>query len=486
MNLNFNGDLLKEKFGYLSGPATALENPTLQAQAQNYRRFLSNQMYLIDKNRITEKIPNLENLHASRKIDGEFCLLFFDGETAITCNPGGTIRAGLPCLEEAANLLVKEKIKNGVFACELFLKKKGRERVHDVIRVARNPKTKKDLASLSLYIFDIVELNGEKVTGDSAATVKRIAELFEAGVFVKPVESVEVDSNLKIVRLFEDWVEDQGSEGIVVRHDSVGWFKIKPEHNIDAVVVGFSDSINERQGMLHDMLVGLLRSDGNIQLLGKVGNGFSDDDRREYFSRLAKMEVKSDYVEVSSNYLAYTWVEPTLIIELKVLDVISKKSRGDNINKMVLEWDAKNETYSGIRKMPFVSVFAPRFERVRDDKSFSPDDIGTHQVSDLVEIDQIDKELAEIELPPSEILKREVYVKEQGEKVMVRKFFLWKTNKEKTGEYPEFITYYTDFSSQRKDPLQTKIQPAHDLESAERDFAELIENGVKSGWNKHG
>ena len=43
--------------------------------------------------------------HLSRKIDGEFSVLVFDGKEAFLLNPGGTVRAGLALLTEAATAL---------------------------------------------------------------------------------------------------------------------------------------------------------------------------------------------------------------------------------------------------------------------------------------------------------------------------------------------------------------------------------------------
>lgn len=485
MNLKFDSKQFTKKLGdYLVGTATALQDSTLQTQAQNYKRQLSNQMYPVEKLSITEKIPSLEGYTVSRKIDGEFCLLFFDGSNTISCNPGGTVRVGLPCFAEFSKLLKDAGVGEAVFACELFVKKKERERVHDVIRLARKPSDKKQLSSLAVYVFDIVSIE-EKSLEKTVEVNKKIQDIFGKGVLVASIEFQITDSNRKILEIYEKWVETEGSEGLVVRHDGVGWFKIKPVHTIDCAIVGFSDSTNERKGMLHDLLVGLFRPDGSLQLLGKVGGGFSDDERRELFGKLKKSVVESDYVETSSAYLAYEWILPKVVAEIKCLDVIATNSRGDNINKMVLTWDKKNKKYLGMRKMPFVSILAPSFVRLRDDKSVNLEEVGIKQVSALVEIDDIEKKLAEIELPKSEMINRKVFYKRQGEKLMVRKILMWKTNKEHTNEYPAFITFYSDFSSQRKNALTTKMKPANDIKTAERSFEEFLEQLVKKGWEQY-
>ena len=45
-------------------------------------------------------------------------MLIWDGEKLISVNPGGTVRFGLPCYEEAEKLLKKAKVKDALFGGE--------------------------------------------------------------------------------------------------------------------------------------------------------------------------------------------------------------------------------------------------------------------------------------------------------------------------------------------------------------------------------
>ena len=86
--------------------------------------------------------------------------------------------------------------------------------------------------------------------------------------------------------------------------------------------------------------------------------------------------------------------------------------------------------------------------------------------------------------PKSELIKREVYVKESKGKKMVRKFVLWKTNKESSGDYPAYVCYITDYSSTRKDMLKSDIKISNKLEQIETMFAAEIVENIKKGWEK--
>src|SRR5215468_2663557 len=130
------------------------------AQSQDYRRQVQARMKPIDADGI-KKLP-VAQYHVSRKIDGEFnCLVCQDGE-AILVNPGGTVRVGLDFLDEIANEFTVDGIRRAVIAGELwFARPNGRERVHDVTRVARRPESEGELARLAFSAFDIIEWDGQ-------------------------------------------------------------------------------------------------------------------------------------------------------------------------------------------------------------------------------------------------------------------------------------------------------------------------------------
>ena len=73
----------------------------------------------------------------------------------------------------------------------------------------------------------------------------------------------------------------EGEEGLVcVDEDNKAIYKIKPRHNVDAVILGFTES-PDTPDSLRVLLVGLMRPDNSFQIFAKVGTGFDDEQRRE-------------------------------------------------------------------------------------------------------------------------------------------------------------------------------------------------------------
>ena len=81
------------------------------------------------------------------------------------------------------------------------------------------------------------------------------------------------------------------------------------------------------------------RPDGCCQVLGRVGSGVTDQERRDWLCDLRGWVVGSDYTEANDG-LAYRMVWPRHVIELRVLDVIAQTTRGQPIRSMCLDWQA--------------------------------------------------------------------------------------------------------------------------------------------------
>ena len=85
---------------------------------------------------------------------------------------------------------------------------------------------------------------------------------------------------------------------------------------------------------------------------------------------------------------------------------------------------------------------------------------------------------------PSELLERVVYKKTMKENLMVRKLLLWKTNKESSIDYPGYVIYLTDFSPNRKEPLQREVKVSNDEKGARKLFDEMAKANFIGGWEK--
>ncbi len=473
--------ILMGEYGVASG--ISLKDSSILHRVREFRRSLSRRMMALDKKGIRKKIPS-ERYHASRKIDGEFTVLVLEEDETFTINPYGTVRVGLPFMEEAKKRLQDSGAKRAMIAGELYYARSDkRPRVHDVVRIARKPEKKEDLELLRFAVFDIVEIDSPQPTGRYIDEWKTINDLFSGGRFVHPVDTKEVDGDDGVFNTFQKWVEEEGEEGLVARSDVGGMFKIKLRHTLDVAVVGFAEGTEDRQGMLHDALMAVMRDDGTFHILGRVGGGFTDEQRESFFSDFQDIAAESEYHEINADRVAYRMVRPECVFEISCLDLISENTRGRTMDRMVLNWNTERECYEIVRTMPLVSIISPIFIRIRDDKTTAPSDVGIKQITDLVDVPMADKNALDIVYPKSEVLERKVYTKVQKGGAMVRKLVLWKTNKETENEdFPAFVVYGTDFSPNRKVPLKRDIRVSNSKEQIETLMAGLEKKYFLKGW----
>lgn len=482
MDLKLDKKNFKGKFGYSTGKAKDLTDPSLQIKAQEYRRRVSGDMRAISPDELS-KLPKAKGYFVSRKYDGENAMIFFDGEDMISVNAGGTVRAGLPAFKEGAALLKEAKIRSCILGAEIYVKENVTKAhpVQRVVRILRSPSAKSELDRLGVAVFDVIELNGEPVE-TTAEVFGHLHKWIGKGDGFHPVEFLKTDKNIEILEKFTEWVIGDAAEGIVIRHDRAGWFKVKTRHNLDVVVIGYSEGTDDRKGILHDLLAAVIRKDGSFHEFARVGGGFTEEERRSLVKTLKKKIVPSDYVAVNNDYVAYEMVRPEMVIEISALDLITERARGGPVKRMVLDWDGSR--YSATTRMPLASVISPQFVRIRDDKEALKEDAGIRQVTDLVNVAEAEKSVHEDDDAASELLERVVYRKIMKGETMVRKLLMWRTNKKNRDDFPGYVVYYTDFSPSRQNPLERDLKVSNNEKTARKMFDDWGKKVFLSGWEK--
>lgn len=469
---------LKKAKGYLEGSIEAVDALT-SVIASNYKKRVCKSFIAISPDQIDSRISG-EDFYVTKKLDGEMNVIFFDGSNAFIINTGGKVRTGLPCTEEAGKILKDAGLKSAIIPAELYVEEKdGRTRVFDVL----SSLSKEDLIeSLNLAPFDLLEINDQPFNADSfEQTYQKLSELFSTSQKVKPVPFRKLSSKGEIKELFDDWVVAQKAEGLVIRSNLPLIYKLKPKHNMDVVIVGYTEASGELKGQIRTLLLAMMTSENCYQIVGKTGNGFTDNERKEFYEKLSKMHIESEYIETDSSHVAFHMIKPDIVIEISINDILTDANTS-GITNHVLE--VSNNTYRLMNTVPGISFIYPMFERIRTDKQACVEHVRFSQASDLVYIPDIDS-CNSIELPKSEVLLREVYKKEVKDKLMVIKFMVWKTNKEHIEEnYPAYVMHYTNFSSDRKDPLQREVRISNNKDQIMAIAQEYIEANVKKGWVK--
>lgn len=176
------------------------------------------------------------------------------------------------------------------------------------------------------HIFDIIGYDGEDLTNYPLIERKKI--LLKAVHPEKHIELVpfkEVD-NTAVKEHFKEYIT-MGFEGAILKNiqskyepgkRSGQWIKIKREDTVDVYIIGATRSEN--------IPFGALLMERNGEYFGKVGTGFSDQDRRDILKLLKKNEAPLHVpVPLSVEEQILITTEP-LFAEIKVNELIKGRS----------------------------------------------------------------------------------------------------------------------------------------------------------------
>jgi hypothetical protein len=481
-----------------------------------------NPEYLDSKNPNFHRLPN--DLIVSVKRDGGYHTLYYDMKgtpESVLCNsPGGRIIYNLPVnkeiqkrikdintryLTELRNILrkynklqifaQKKRIETIVLAGELFANVKkinDRPRVFDYIKLTRNPESINDLNKIHYDVFDIISINEVNLLDISYEYRIDLVDWFFPRVFkgkdepkAKVVEHKTGVKSEEVLELYKKWVINEYNEGIVIRTKYNMSYKVKPRFDIDAVIIGFTEMLQEEkindQDAINSLMVAVMRDDGTYQEVAHVGGGFSEKQRIDFYNLLKDDIVESDYKATKRDGRAFHFIIPKYVIQLIYSDIITEGASGTTINKVALRFD--DNTWKMIQAVPFVSIISPQFELLRSEvdnnlyssleyaniKSATHYDVNINQISSIVPIESPKTVEAQKELPSVTILLKLVFEGKWGGVESAKKILFWETNKHEIDpSYPRYIIYLTDYSYTRSNPLEQEIYPFNSLEKAIR------------------
>ncbi|MDR2736612.1 MAG: hypothetical protein LBB49_03500 [Gracilibacteraceae bacterium] len=475
--------------GYFEGAADAVDQESAQ-KAIAYKKDVCKNFINVSSDQIDFRLGGSE-FYVTRKYDGEMNVIFYDGagDQMALINRSGRIRVGLACLEDARAALKAAGVGQAVLPGELYGGEgAGRTRVLHVLSALADAG---QAAELRLAVFDILELDGVFRANSYGETHRKISDIFGGARLCGPVECRKCTGKASVKEIYTEWVEQGGAEGLVVRTELPLVYKVKPRHTIDVVAVGYSEGTGESKGQVRSLLLAMMPRPGeaqqgefcnSLQIIGKTGNGFSDEARRDLLKRLEPLTVASEYIETDSNHVAFHMIKPELVLELMINDVLFDTSAGF-IHNPVLGFEEGQYIRKG--SVRGISVVFPIFVRFREDKQAVYEDIRLEQINEFSYVDPAAKVSALADLPASEVIRRVVYKKESGTKLMVQKFMVWRTNKQ-SDEYPGYVFHYTNFSSERKEPLQREVMVSDDEEQILELFGQSLTENVKKGWTEVG
>ncbi|MCA9694414.1 MAG: ATP-dependent DNA ligase [Myxococcales bacterium] len=467
-------------------PAGSVTDSELAAMLRGYKRSVASRYRSVVQEELATHLPP-GKLLVSPKIDGELWFLVLDGAQAFFASPKGRVITGdVPVLKEALKALKRSEGRT-IIAGELFAIKgkgsKGRPRVGDLAN-AMGGGEKAATDRIAFAAFDSL-LGGDADASGSIPLYKdrlaMLGRLLHGGKRLQSIKTEEVTGGDKVEALFEQWVEGGKGEGLVIRTAENKIYKAKPTINIDAVIIGYTES-SEDKNKVGSLLLAMMREDGSYQIIGKCGN-MPDPQRFKFMKQLQKEHCDSNYRFANSKGALFRFTEPKTVIEVKLTDIQSETSSGDSIYRMVLEH--KDGGWQAIREFPGASILHPVFVRIRDDKAVNPVDIRVSQVLERCLVENIDRKAERLVLPVSTVLRREVYTKTTKGEQAVRKLVVWATNKEALDPaYPAYVVHWTDYSAGRKTPLAREVRLAPDKALALEIAEGFVDKNIKKGWTQ--
>ena len=442
--------------------------------AIDYKKNVAGKFVLVEGAKLKQRIDG-QRFAVTRKIDGHMQVVFWKNGEVLMLNANGKQKAEkLKCLDAFAEAVKAAGLKQAIIAAELYLPS-PRPRCGDV-QAALADDAKRD--QLALAPFDILELDGEAwKAAHYADTHNKLCTIFNSQL-IQPVQMRNASSNDEVQQIYEEWVEGEGAEGLVVHSEAPIVWKVKTRHTIDAAVIGYTTADRG----IRDLMFAVRRPDGLFQMFVLGSTGLKDEERAEIAQRLSEKHVESQYVLSDSRGIAYQMVKPELVFEISVLELVARGNDDKIKMNPLLRYDeAQGWLMEGVT--PGVSALGITIDQERTDKQPNETDVRISQLTDICPFEEPEGGSA-LSLQPSTLLERHVYKKVSGEKVMLHKFLLWKTNKEQSGRYPAFIIYHTDFSSGRKEMIKRDMLYSNDEQQIRDLLAAEIADNVKKGWEE--
>jgi bifunctional non-homologous end joining protein LigD len=184
---------------------------------------------------------------------------------------------------------------------------------------------------LSLFLFDALEIDGEKLEAlPNLERKQRLAALVGEG---RPPFILYADHIIGKGEQLLDAMCQAGQEGIIAkkadapyRHARTKtWLKIKCTRRQEFVIVGWSESDKKGRGF-RALLLGL-NEDGKLRYAGKVGTGFSMAVQNDLRARLDKLAAAKPAAPVPrAEARGAHWVKPELVAEIAFAEFT-----GDNV-----------------------------------------------------------------------------------------------------------------------------------------------------------
>lgn len=176
--------------------------------------------------------------------------------------------------------------------------------------------------TLLYYVFDLPFYSGYDLTGapldQRKQILKQILQQRKRSSLIRPGSEIYGQGPTVYKRACELGAEGIVSKKVDARYQqgrSADWLKIKCTHRQEFIIGGYGLSESAHAGM-RSLLVGYYEPGGSLVYAGKVGTGFSHQDRRELKDKLDALRQDRPAFSNPPRERNLRWAEPRLVAEI--------------------------------------------------------------------------------------------------------------------------------------------------------------------------
>ncbi|UQA97599.1 non-homologous end-joining DNA ligase [Streptomyces halobius] len=255
-----------------------------------------------------------------RKLDGERCLGFRDGDRArLSSRSGEDLTDTYPEVAEAlAGQSCDDFVVDGEIAAfagtrTSFARLQQRMGVHDPDEARSSP------VAVTYYVFDLLHLDGHDVTSlplRSRKALLRRALAFRAPLRFTNHRNTTGEAYLRqACRWGWEWLIAKRADSRYAPRRTPDWLKFKCGQGQELVIGGFTEPAGSRIGF-GALLVGYYEGD-RLRYAGKVGTGYDRKTLAELRERLDGLECeRQPFAGGAVRERGAHWVRPELVAEI--------------------------------------------------------------------------------------------------------------------------------------------------------------------------
>src|SRR3989449_1786902 len=175
--------------------------------------------------------------------------------------------------------------------------------------------------------FDLLHINGQDIiTLPLLERKKQLRSIVKEGPHLLYGDHIEAEG----IRFFKE-ATSRGFEGVIGKESqsqyvpglrSDYWVKTKKVDTTDCVVVGFSQGEGARAPTFGSLILAAYDDDRELQHVGNVGGGFSNDRLQEVKRKLSKLQTRKPPIQGPvDSPTPVTWVKPRIVVEVAYMAV---------------------------------------------------------------------------------------------------------------------------------------------------------------------